>query len=121
MDKALQSSSAKAGKVDWRRRMSDNVAYGLLVYTGLQIFVTMHEMQSDSALMLPLFVLVILVAAIIPMFHHFERRWEGLDDTQAADPAYRAAFRRDQAKVWALAALLPFVITGGFRLLALLA
>lgn len=124
MTKALHTGSAEKGsakvaKIDWRKKMSDHVAYGLLVYTGLQIFVTMHEMQGNSTSMLPLFVLVMLVAAIIPMFHHFERRWEGLSDTQAADLAYRDAFRRDIAKVWALAALLPFVITGGFRLLAL--
>ena len=35
--------------------------------------------------------------------------------TAAGDPAYSAAFRRDQVKVWALAALLPFLITGGFK------
>ncbi len=45
MDKALVESAAtqkRSGrKLDWRRKMSDNVAYALLVYTGLQIFVTM--------------------------------------------------------------------------------
>ncbi|MES2300476.1 MAG: hypothetical protein V4521_00100 [Pseudomonadota bacterium] len=118
MNKALQPPGAKArSATDWRKKMSDNVAYGLLVYTGLQIFVTMHEIQGASTSLLPVFVLVVLVAAIIPLFRNFERRWEHLDDEQAANPAFKAAFRRDQVKIWALAALLPFLITGGFKVL----
>jgi hypothetical protein len=120
MNKALHSQAAKPVTVDWRKKMSNNVAYGLLVYTALQIFVTMHELQERSASILPVFVLVVLVAAIIPMFRHFERRWEHLTDDQARDLAYAAAFKRDQIKVWVLAGLLPFVITGGFKLLAAL-
>lgn len=121
MNKALHTESAKARPaIDWRKKMSDTVAYGLLVYTGLQIFVTMHEMQGSSASILPVFVLVLLVAAIIPLFRNFERRWEHLSDEQAHNPAFKSAFRRDQAKIWALAALLPFIITGGFKLLSLL-
>lgn len=128
MNKALNSQSAKiaseqaasSAKVDWRKKMSDNVAYGLLVYTGLQIFVTMHEIQGTSASILPLFVLVVLVAAIIPLFRQFERRWEGLTDEQAHNMAYKAAFRRDQIRVWLLAAILPLVITGVYRALSML-
>lgn len=123
MNKALNSQSAQAESsvnVDWRKKMSDNVAYGLLVYTGLQIFVTMHEIQGSSASILPLFVLVVLVAAIIPLFRHFERRWEHLTDEQAHNMAYKAAFRRDQIRVWLLAAILPLVITGAYRALSML-
>ncbi|MDP3550263.1 MAG: hypothetical protein Q8R81_07695 [Novosphingobium sp.] len=128
MNKALNSQSAQvasvqaasSAKVDWRKKMSDNVAYGLLVYTGLQIFVTMHEIQGTSASILPLFVLVVLVAAIIPLFRQFERRWEALTDEQAHNMAYKAAFRRDQIRVWLLAAILPLVITGVYRGLSML-
>ncbi len=118
MNKALHSQAAKSAAIDWRKKMSNNVAYGLLVYTALQIFVTMHELQDQSASILPVFVLVVLVAAIIPLFRHFERRWEHLSDDQAHDMAFAAAFKRDQIKVWALAALLPFLITGLFKALA---
>jgi hypothetical protein len=119
MNKALHSHKVATAKpVDWRKKMSDNVAYGLLVYTGLQIFVTLHTIQGNSTSIMPVFVLVVLVAAIIPLFRNFERRWEQLSDADAHNMAYKAAYRRDQAKVWALAALLPFVITGGFKLLS---
>jgi len=106
--------------IDWRRRMSDNVAYALLVYTALQIFVTMGALEARGGSLLPYFALVVLVVAIIPACRLFEARWSRLDDTQAADPAHAPAFRRDRRFLWLLATGLPFVLTGLFRLLALL-
>jgi hypothetical protein len=58
------------------KRVSDAVAYGLLVYTALQIFMTMHAVESEEDTMLPTFALVVLVAAIIPLYRRFEKRWE---------------------------------------------
>lgn len=101
--------------LDWRKRMSDTVAYALLVYTALQITVTTHAMSSDNASMLPLFALVVLVAGIIPLLRHYERHWERLDDAAAADPAFSPMYRRDQISVWLFAIGLPFVVTGLFN------
>jgi hypothetical protein len=106
--------------LDWRKGMSDNIAYALLVYTGLQITLTMTVLRAQGSSVLPYLVLVILVGAIIPSCRRFERRWAGLGDTQAADPAQASRYRRDQMGLWALAIGLPFLIAGGFRLLALL-
>jgi len=102
-------------RIDWRKAMSDTVAYALLAYTALQIFVTMRAMEDDRGSLLPMLALVVLVAAIIPMFRHFERRWDGLDTAEAANPALRSAFRRDQLAVWALAIGLPFLLTALFK------
>ena len=102
-------------KLDWRKRMSDNIAYALLVYTGLQIFVTVHALKDGSTSMLPYLALVVLVAAIIPACRAFEARWMGISDEAAADPEYRGAYRRDQALLWLLAIGLPFALTGIFR------
>ena len=52
-----------------------------------------------------------LVAGIIPALRWFERRWAVLDDDQAADEAYAAAFRRDTIGLWLLAIGLPFILT----------
>lgn len=108
-----------AKPLDWRKRMSDNIAYALLVYTGLQIFVTMGSLKAAGPSMLPYVALCILVVAIIPACRRFERRWNRLDDAQAADPALAGYFRRDRVLLWLLAIGLPFLITGLFRLLAL--
>lgn len=100
---------------NWRKSMSDHVAYALLIYTGLQIFVTVHALREGFPSILPYVALVVLVAGIIPACRWFERRWSGLSDEEAADPAWRPAFRRDAMLLWALAIGLPFFLTGFFK------
>ncbi len=112
-------SATTAKPVDWRKRMSDHIAYALLVYTGLQIFVTMGALKSESSSMLPYLALVILVVAIIPSCRRFEKRWNRLSDQQAADPDMASYYRRDRRALWLLAIGLPFALTGVFKLLAL--
>ena len=118
MDKALRERSVTqtrtGSKLDWRRKMSDHVAYGLLVYTGLQIFVTMGTLKGTSGSILPYFALIVLVGAIIPGCRMFEKRWESLSDSEAANPELADRFRRDRALVWAFALGLPFALTGLF-------
>jgi hypothetical protein len=109
---------AKSQSVDWRRRMSDHIAYALLVYTGLQIFITMGSLKSQSGSLLPYFALIILVGAIIPACRVFERRWNRLSDVQAHDPALAPYYRRDRKLLWLLAIGLPFLLTGLFKGLA---
>lgn len=104
-----------AGKpLDWRKRMSDNIAYALLVYTVLQIFVTIGSLENRGGSMLPYFALVILVAAIIPACRRFETRWNRLNDAQAADPQFKRFYRRDQLWLWASAIFLPLIVSGLF-------
>lgn len=100
---------------DWRKAMSDNVAYALLAYTALQIFVTVHAIKEVGASILPYLALVVLVAGIIPACRWFEKRWRDLSDDEAGDPALRGAFRRDQIMLWVLAIGLPFLLTGIFK------
>lgn len=105
--------------IDWRKRMSDNIAYALLVYTALQIFMTMGALHARGSSLLPYFALVVLVAAIIPACRMFERRWNRLSDTQARDPDFGRYYRRDRLWLWAMAIGLPLVVTGLFKLLAI--
>jgi len=118
MDKALWRSAAtqkRAGsKLDWRKKMSDNVAYALLVYTGLQIWVTMGTLKNGSGSILPYFALIVLVGAIIPGCRMFEKRWESLSDSEAANPEFADRFRRDRIVLWICAIGLPFLLTGLF-------
>lgn len=111
-----QDEPVAAGKAehvrDWRKAMSDHVAYALLIYTGLQILATMSAMKETGMKQLALVALVVLVAAIIPACRWFEKRWAGLTDAQAADVAYGEAFRRDVIGLWVLAIGLPFLLTG---------
>ena len=116
----LFAEQESARPVDWRRKMSDNIAYALLVYTALQIFVTMGALKAEGMSLLPYLALVILVAAIIPACRRFERRWNRLNDRQASDPALASYYRRDRLALWLLAIGLPFALTAVFKALALL-
>lgn len=102
---------------DWRKSMSDNVAYALLVYTGLTIFVTVTAMKTEGMSILPYLALVVLVGGIIPACRWFEKRWRDLPDAAAADEALAAPFRRDQIMLWLLAIGLPLVLTALFKVL----
>lgn len=102
---------------DWRKSMSDNVALALIVYTALQIFFTVDALKEGFSSILPYVSLVVLVAAIIPACRWFERRWLGISDEAAHDPALAGAFRRDQVMLWVLAIGLPFVLTLLFTVL----
>ncbi|MEO0589032.1 MAG: hypothetical protein AAFZ11_00580 [Pseudomonadota bacterium] len=101
-----------ASNTDWRRAMSDHVAYALLVYTGLQIFMTVKALAEGFSSILPYAALVILVAAIIPACRWFERRWTDLSEHDAVNPELASAFRRDTIALWVLAIGLPFLLTG---------
>ena len=122
MNKALDENDFAGGrssarKRDWRKAMSDNVALALLVYTALQIFVTVHAMKQGSSSIMPYLALVVLVAGIIPACRWFERRWIGLSDEEAAEIDLKPAFRRDQLLLWALAIGLPFALTTFFNII----
>ena len=121
LDKPQGTALGQTKALDWRKRMSDNIAYALLVYTALQIFVTMGALEGKGGSLLPYFALVILVAAIVPACRRFEKRWNRLDDTQAVDPAFAAFYRRDRMWLWLMAIGLPFAVTGLFKALAMIA
>jgi hypothetical protein len=115
MGKATEQAEVKVSTRDWRKAMSDHVAYGLLVYTALQIFVTVHALTEGTSGLLPYLALIVLVGGIIPVCRWFEKRWSVLDDEQAADPAFAGEFRRDTLALWALAIGLPFALTLMFK------
>jgi hypothetical protein len=112
---ALETHKRKADVLDWRKKISDHVAFALLVYTGLHIFLTMSAMKTGQASLLPYMALVVLVFAIIPGCRQFEARWKDLSDEQAGDPELSGRFTRDCAVLWLLAIGLPVLLTGFFK------
>ncbi|HEU4820732.1 MAG TPA: hypothetical protein VFS87_06195 [Qipengyuania sp.] len=104
--------------VDWRKAMSDNVAYALIIYTGLQIFLTVDAIKETGLRSLAMLCLIILVVAIIPAAHKLDKRWHDLSESDAHDRSLAGAYRRDQIFLWLLAIGLPFVLTLMFRAMA---
>lgn len=116
-DISQQHERTDARTRDWRKSMSDHVAYALLVYTALQIFVTVKALEGGTSSILPYVALVVLVAGIIPACRWFEKRWSKLDDEQAADMSLAGSFRRDTIFLWIGAIGLPFLLTAIFKML----
>ena len=117
MAKSTIAAAKPAKALDWRSAISDHVAYALLVYTALQIFFTVHALTEGASGVLPYLALIVLVGGIIPVLRRFEARWSGLDDAEAANADYTAAFRRDTTVLWVLAIGLPLVLTVIFKAL----
>ena len=115
LDYTAKGTRPLARKLDWRKKISDHVAWGLLVYTGLHIFVTMGVLNTGQGSILPYFSLIVLVGGIIPACRWVEKKWEGLSDTEAADPALAGRFRTHAALIWLTAFGLPFLLTGLFK------
>lgn len=103
---------------DWRRKMSNNIAFALLCYTGLQIFVTVHAIEGAGFSLMPYAALVVLVFAVIPACRLFEMRWSQLSDEQATDPGLAGRFARERLGLWLAAIGLPFALTALFKGLA---
>ena len=113
-----ESPYSEKDGLNWRKKMSDNVALALITYTGIHIFATVGAIKTTGFKSLALLALVILVAGIIPACRWFEKRWTKLSDEEAGNPDFAGDFRRDQIALWILAIGLPFLLTGFFTLLA---
>lgn len=124
MNKALwkvaqEADHAAAKPHHWSKKMSDHIAFALLVYTGLNILLTVGAIKDTlHGSILPYFSLVILVAMIIPGCRSLEHRWERLDVSSMEEAELQRPYRRDRALVWIAAIALPLVITGAFKLIA---
>ncbi|WOE75239.1 hypothetical protein [Alterisphingorhabdus coralli] len=115
---AQSADGAVSAKESWSHRMSNHIAYALLVYTGLQIFVVMAEMKGDSHSMLPYLGLVILIALVIPACRRFEKRWEHVDANTGEEQQSEVSslFLRDCTALWLCAIGLPLAIAGLWHL-----
>lgn len=107
-DNVVKSSHA----VRWDKKMSNNCAFALLVYTMMQIFFVISFIETKGMSIAPYFGLVVLVALIIPFCRNFEKRWEQIAQSNLSDQSMAARFRKDQVVLWTLAIGLPFVFVG---------
>lgn len=80
------------------KRMSNHIAYALVVYTLLLIFEVSPQMESGGLSILPYFLLVVLVGLAILPCRNLERRWKAIDARGDSDVG--GAFRRDAILLW---------------------
>lgn len=91
----------------YSKRMSDHVAYALVVYTLMLIFVVTPTMKTEGTSIFPYFLLVIFVALVIPAAHGLEKRWQALSATDSGDGSLDARFTADRVKLWVAALGIP--------------
>jgi hypothetical protein len=96
-------------KASHGKRMSTHIAYALVVYTLLLIFEVSPQMVSKDMSILPYFVLVALVAAVIVPCRNFERRWQHIDAAGDSE-SHNGQFTREMIGLWLCAIGLPTLL-----------
>lgn len=120
--KSLRKSESQASErhasetVRWDKKMSNNCAAALLVYTMMQIFLVLGFIKTEGMSIAPYFGLVLLVGIIIPFCRNFEKRWKNIAKSGLTDASMAARFRMDQISLWILALGLPFVFIAIIKL-----
>lgn len=94
----------------YSKRMSDHVAYALVIYTLMLIFLVTPTMETDGTSIFPYFLLVLFVAAVIPAAHGLEKRWQALQAGDNGDGSLDGRFAADRIKLWVAAIGIPIAI-----------
>jgi hypothetical protein len=92
----------------WEKRISNHVAYALLAYTGLQIFVVMGAIKGEGMSILPYMGLIALVGIVIPMCRRVEKRWQALGRSELSETSLAQIYRGDRLGIWMFAIGFPF-------------
>jgi hypothetical protein len=90
------------------KRMSNHIAYALVLYTLLLIGLVAPQLEGKDTSILPYFLLVVLVGLAILPCRNMEYRWKKADAFDQS--ALRPAFRNDCAMLWIGAFGLPTLL-----------
>ena len=100
----------------WSVGLKRHIAFALLAYTLLLIFLVSHTLAEwlggggESMSIMPYFLLVVLVVAMIPLARRLERKWELIGRSDLSARSLGLRYRTDCIKVWAAAIGLPVLI-----------
>ncbi|WP_373490910.1 hypothetical protein [Parasphingorhabdus sp.] len=103
--------------IRWDKKMSNNCAAALLVYTIMQIVFVLGLIETKGMSIAPYFGLVLLVAVIIPFCRNFEKRWVNMSSSGLSEQSLAAKFRADQLVLWLLAIGLPMVFVALIKII----
>lgn len=95
--------SAEAGNGQLAKRMSSHLAYALVVFAILQIFVVA---MTGGSLLLHLGI-IIAIAGFALAARQLERRWQALEQSAVPAPVLATRFRGDLLQLWAASLLSP--------------
>lgn len=95
---------------DYAKRINTHIAIALVVYTLLLIFIAMPALDSGASI-IPFFMLVVLVMAIIPYFRSLDRRWQAYMNDNRVFDGLQSRFTKDRVKLWAATLAIPLGLT----------
>jgi hypothetical protein len=107
--RAIGRSSSHTHK-SLSKRMSTHIAYALVAYTLMLIFLVAPAMETGSMAIWPYLLLVAFVGMVIVPCRNLERRWHHVVGDNA-----EGLFWRDAAGLWLAAIGLPVLLMLGFR------
>jgi hypothetical protein len=102
--RAIGRSSSHSHK-SLSKRMSTHIAYALVVYTLMLIFVVAPAMETGDMSIWPYLLLVAFVGAVIIPCRNLERRWQHVVGDNA-----EGSFWRDAAGLWIAAIGVPVLL-----------
>ena len=90
------------------KRISNHIAYALVMYTLLLIFLVSPQMESKGTSILPYFLLVVLVGIAILPCRSLERRWKAADAHDQGGLV--GSCNRDAILLWIAAIGIPVLL-----------
>jgi hypothetical protein len=114
MAKAMHRGAAASQK-SFAKRMSDNIAWALITYTLLLIFLVTPTMETRGMSILPYFMLVVFVAIMVPFCRRIDRRWKVLDGSELSDSGLATRYAIDRTKLWIIAIGAPAALAFVFN------
>ncbi len=107
--RAIYRGSVQAHK-SLGKKMSGHIAYALVVYTLMLIFMVAPVLEGQGTAIWPYLLLVVMVAAVILPCRNLERRWQSVVGDQG-----EGRFRLDVVGLWIAALGLPCLMMFGIR------
>lgn len=102
-------SSLKKRK-SYAKRITDNIAYALIIYTLMLIFLVAGAITTNSMSVAPYLLLMLFIALVIPMARKLEKKWEMLDGSELSHSSLRKRFAIDRTKLWFGTFSLPLIL-----------
>jgi hypothetical protein len=96
----------------YAKRISGHIAYALVVYTLMLIFLVAPLLKGNGMAIWPYFALVALVAAVILPCRNMEKLWQKLDE-KGVDMERHFFWAR--VRVWVGAIGIPLLLMAGLR------
>lgn len=110
--RASQNRASSKSEKTYTKRISDNIAYALIVYTMMLIFLVAGAIKTSGMSVMPYILLMLFVAFVIPMARKLEKKWEMLDQSELSESSLKRRYNIDRTKLWIGTLVFPLLLMG---------